>query len=295
MQAHGQIDNLLPGLPAQSGDWILITSEDLPTLPHVSARVLSVLSNPLCNAGQVEELIRTDASLAQRLLRMANSAMFGGAVKVVDIKGAIVRLGFNRVKNLVLIAATKDVMAAGGSLANDLWRHSLGVALCTRLIGEAMGSVPSDEIFLAGLFHDVGKVIMINQKPARYRQLLGVACANRWPIETMEKEVFKFSHEEVGELILRKWNLPPILLNPVRYHHLIQNEDCGPIPDERTVAMVATADIIASMLNMGLLTSAPIDPLKARSTRLLALSADTVLQVMEKLPEIFLHETAKFE
>ena len=278
-----------------TGDWILITSEDLPALPHVAVKVLQVLTSPLCSAGQVEALIRTDVSLAQRLLRMANSVMFGGSQKVGDIKGAIVRLGFNRVKNLVLIAATKDVLGSAEPIAQDLWRHSLGTALATQIISQALGKKPSDDLFLAGLFHDIGKVLIINQKPKRYKEILDLACAHRRAVEDVEKDVFHFSHEEVGVLLLKKWNFPDTLAAPVRFHHRIQDESCGPIPNEESVAIVGTADLISDMLRIGLLTSVPQDPLKARSTRILGLGEEAILAAADRLLEVFFQEVVKFD
>ncbi len=278
-----------------ANDWILITSEDLPTLPHVAAHILAVIGDPLCSAAQIEGVIRADITLAQRLLRMANSASMGGTTKIVDIKSAVVRLGFNRVKNLALIAATKDLIGTAGDLANDMWRHALGVALCTHLVAEAMGKKGDDELFLGGLFHDVGQVLINNQKPARFLEITKMACAQRRTISDVEKEVFNFSHEEVGVLILKKWGLPDSLMAPVRYHHTIQTEECAQIPNQEAVAITATADLIAGMLNIGLLTSAAIDPINARSTRLLGLDAEQILGVVEKLPELFLNEMGKFQ
>jgi putative nucleotidyltransferase with HDIG domain len=280
---------------ARASDWILITSEDLPTLPHVAARALALLGNPLCTAAQIEAVVRTDISLAQRILRMSNSVMFGGASRITDIKSAVVRLGFNRIKNLVLIAATKDVMAKAGNLSQDLWRHSLGVALCTSLVLEAMGKKANDDIFLGGLFHDVGKVLIANQKPERYGEIIEISCAQRRLLSTVEKEVFNFTHEEVGVLILKKWNFPDNLITAVKHHHCIQEESCGAVPDEKSVAIVSTSDLIAAMLNIGIITSVTIDPVGARSTRLLGLGEEAVLAIVEKLPELFLSEVSKFE
>jgi putative nucleotidyltransferase with HDIG domain len=277
-----------------ANDWILITSEDLPTLPHVAAHILAVIGDPLCSAAQIEAIIRTDITLAQRLLRMANSALMGGTTKIVDIKNAVVRLGFNRVKNLALIAATKDLIGSAGDIAHDMWRHALGVALCTHLIAEALGKKGTDELFLGGLFHDVGQVLINNQKPARFKEIITTACAQRRMTSEVEKEVFNFSHEEVGVLILKKWGLPESLIAPVRYHHTIQHDETTQILNQEAVAITATADLIAGSLNIGLLTSATIDPINARSTQLLGLDAEQILGVAEKLPELFLDEMGKF-
>lgn len=278
------------------GDWILITSEDLPTLPHVAARILSLVGNPASSAKDLQGVIETDQALTERLLRMSNSSLFGGATKITSIRAAVARLGFNRVRNLVLIASTKDVYRTGNKTAQELWRHSLGVGLASRMVGESLGigSNHLDDLFLAGLFHDIGKVLMNNQKPERYLEVIQRALDQRRATSEVEKEVFKFSHEEVGVMILQKWGLPDCLVNPVRCHHMIQREDCPELPDQRQTAIVATADLIANMLGMGLLTSANIDPVGARSSRLLGLGEEKILAIIERLPDSFLAQMESF-
>ena len=82
--------------------------------------------------------------------------------------------------------------------------------------------------------------------------------------------------------------------DPIKYYHIIQDENCGPIPDEKTVAIVATADLVANMLNIGLLTSVATDPLGARSTRLLGVDETSLMTIAEKLPELFLSQVELF-
>lgn len=275
-------------------DWILITSEDLPTLPHVATRVLKVVGDPDSSAKDLEKVIETDSALTQRLLRMANSAIFVGSTSIQNLRAAITRLGFNRVKNLILIAATRDVFPEENAIAIELWRHSLGVAIGCRLVSEAVGQRPSDDIFLAGLFHDIGKVLINNQKPERYEEIIETAIDQRRPTSEVEKQVFRFTHEEVGVMIIQKWGLPDSLVNPIRHHHTIQSEECEPLEDQDKVAIVATADLIANMLNIGLLTSVSIDPVSARSSRLLGLTEERIMPILEKLPELFLAEIENF-
>ncbi len=278
------------------GDWILITSEDLPTLPHVAARILALVGTQSSSAKDLQSVIETDQALSERLLRMSNSSLFGGATKITSIRAAVARLGFNRVRNLVLIASTKDVYRKGNKTAQELWKHSLGVGLGARMLGQTLGLSPAqlDDLFLAGLFHDLGKVLMNNQKPERYQQVIQTALEQRRATSEVEKEVFKFSHEEVGVMILQKWNLPEFLMNPVRCHHLIQKDDSKGLPDQTQVAIVATADQIANMLGMGILTSAAIDPVGARSSRLLGLGEEQLLPIIEQLPDAFLAQMESF-
>lgn len=279
------------------GNWVLITSEDLPTLPHVATRVLSVVNDPGTSAKDLQKVIEADQALTERLLRMANSAMFGGSQSITNLQGAVTRLGFNRVRNMVLVASTKDVYHSENNVAMELWRHSLGVGIGCRLVGELVGFKKNelDDLFLAGLFHDVGKVLMNLQRPETYEQIIESALEQRKPTSEMEREVFRFSHEEVGAMILQKWNLPGHLVQPVRYHHLIQDPEAEPIENEKMVAVVATADLIANMLGIGLLTSVAIDPIGCRSTELLGLTEEQILPVCEELPDRFLEEGKIFE
>ncbi|MGE3165224.1 MAG: HDOD domain-containing protein [Planctomycetota bacterium] len=274
-------------------NWVLITSEDLPTLPHVATKVLQVVNNPETTPRDLQRVIEADQALTERLLRMANSAMFAGTQSVVNLHQAITRLGFNRVRTMVLVASTKDVCHSPSPTALELWRHSLGVAVGCRLVGQAagFGRDALDDLVLAGLFHDVGKVLMNHQRPDKYQEIIQVAVEQRRPTSELEKEVFRFTHEEVGALILKKWKLPENLIEPVRHHHAIQNEDFACESYLRETAAVATADLIANMLGIGLLTSVSIDPVGARSTRVLGITEEQVLPILEELPDLFLKES----
>lgn len=275
-------------------NWVLITSEDLPTLPHVATKVLQVVNNPATSPRDLQRVIETDQALTERLLRMANSAMFAGNQPIVNLQQAITRLGFNRVRTMVLVASTKDVCHAKNPTALELWRHSLGTAVGCRLVGQAAGFTRDalDDLVLAGLFHDVGKVLMNIQRPDQYQEIIQVAVEQRRPTSELEKEVFRFTHEEVGALILKKWKMPENLIQPVRNHHLIQSDDFSGQDYVRETAVVATADLIANMLGIGLLTSVAIDPVGARSTQLLGITEEQVIPILEQLPDLFLKESA---
>ena len=275
------------------GDWILITADDLPTLPHVASRVLSVVGNPSSSAKDLQQVIEADQALSERLLRMSNSALFGGTKQVTNLRAAITRLGFNRVRNLVLIASTKDVYRKKDPLAAELWKHALAVGIATRLVGTEIGMRPGelDDLFLAGLFHDIGKVLINTQKPDRYQEVLQASLDQGQPMSIVEKEVFKFTHEEVGVMVVQKWGMPELLINPIRHHHTVQESAA---PDEKSVAMIATADLIANGLGFGVVPPS-VDAVSARSTQVLGLSEAGVEKIRAELPELFTSQISAFE
>ncbi len=276
-------------------EWILITSENLPTLPHVASQLLSTIRDPLSTQKDVEKIIEMDLSLTQHLLHMAGDKLTEEEMDDCTVHKAIETIGFNRVKNLVLIATTKSVLDAGGETAKNLWAHSYAVALCSRLLAGILGLKHPDRFFLAGLFHDIGKVLITNQKPERYHEIVETAYHQHRSWSDVEKEVFKFSHEEVGVLILQKWNMPEYLVLSSKYHHMVQKENCESISNTEIPAVVSTADLIANMLTLGLLTSVPSDPLSSRSSRILGLTETQLLEVIAELPEKVMTDLELFD
>lgn len=267
-------------------DWILINADNLPTLPHVATQLLAVIGDPLRTETDFESIIQVDYAITQRLLTLANSeAQSTGGSQVIDIKAAIQAIGMNKVRNLAFMAATKDVDNTRVQTTIDLWIHSLAVALAAQTLAEQAGLSDVAEYYIAGMFHDIGKILLNHQKPERYGQLINCARQDKLSWAAMERETFKFTHEEVGVLIMQKWHFPESLLMPVKYHHLIQQDDCESIPEETLTAIVATADMIANMLSYGLVTSVTNDPFSARSVQILKLPQDAILYVMEVLPQ----------
>ena len=135
----------------------------LPTLPHVVQRIVSMVDRPETSAEDLGRLIEKDQVLSAKVLRLANSPFYGFPARIASVSHAVVVLGLNVVKGLTLGATIFDLMKNAGM--DDLWRHSLGVAMMAHILAVRAGHKSSEEVFVAGLLHDLGKVVLYSKLP----------------------------------------------------------------------------------------------------------------------------------
>ncbi|HNW92045.1 MAG TPA: HDOD domain-containing protein [bacterium] len=199
--------------------------DKLPTLPVAATKIVQVVNNPNTTARDVNQLISTDQALAAKVLKLVNSAYYGLSNKVASITQAVVILGFNTIKSLALSASVLDSFSAAelGSFKRDeFWKHSLGVGVGAKLIAGLCRVPPKDqeEFFLAGLLHDMGKVVMDQYLHEEFSEVVGLTKDTGCSFLQAEREVLGgISHADIGKLLAEKWNLPANLQDAIAFHH----------------------------------------------------------------------------
>ncbi|MBI5040562.1 MAG: HDOD domain-containing protein [Gammaproteobacteria bacterium] len=200
---------------------------ELPALPGTALAILDLASNPRANAADLGKVIEQDAPLAARILRYANSSLYGYPGKIKDLKSAIARvLGFDFVLNLALgITVGKSLrVPADGPLGLDaFWRHSVHSAALVERLSQMM---PADKrprrgtAYLAGLLHNMGMLLLGHAFQAEFFLLNRYLDANPGvPVETIEKYVLGVGHDQIGAWLLAAWGLPEELVTAARHHH----------------------------------------------------------------------------
>jgi putative nucleotidyltransferase with HDIG domain len=227
---------------------LLENLKELPTLPTVVAQLMMTLNEPTSSARDLERLIANDQAIAARLLKLANSAFYGLPGKVASLNRAITLLGFNTVRSLVLTIGVIDKFGgpSGGKYFDrgEFWEHSLSVAMVARLLGARDSAFSPDEAHLAGLLHDIGKVIMDNFMPAKFQEAMQlVKEKGRDPLEA-EQELLGLSHDEVGHIAAGEWRFPEFLSEVIKNHHNPENATQFP----EITQLVATANRIVPAL-----------------------------------------------
>ncbi len=238
---------------SQNIDYIISRIRDLPTLPDVVAEISRKTSDPKTNAREIGELISRDLSISSKVLKTVNSARYGFKRCISDIRGAIVVLGFDAVRDLSLsIAVFNSLEHKGRTGVFDrtlFWEHSLGVAVASEAIGRMVRYPNPSEIFLAGLLHDIGKVVLDIFTPDDFEVALDMAIEENVLLYEAEKRVFGFTHCEAGLALAKKWTLAENLREAIGYHH-------NPSPvmaniDYNMTAIVHLADILVRALEIG--------------------------------------------
>ncbi|MCC8166345.1 MAG: HDOD domain-containing protein [Planctomycetes bacterium] len=196
---------------------------DLPTLPVVVARITTQIANPSTNAADIGKLIEQDQVLTGKVLRLVNSAYYGFPKQIKSIQHAVVILGFSKVKTIIITASVFGAFKGKKGVDLDLrrfWQHSLGVAICSKVAAEVLG-VPhaAEDAFVGGLLHDIGKVVMDQYQPTIYSPIVDYALNKGILLKTAEEEVMGINHATIGEWIMEKWRLPPVIVHMVAEHH----------------------------------------------------------------------------
>ncbi|MCA9727974.1 MAG: HDOD domain-containing protein [Candidatus Eisenbacteria bacterium] len=215
---------------------ILEGVDAIPPFPEVASRVLSLAQDPDSSAADLARAVSRDASLTSSVLRAANSAAMGSRDPVTGLPEAVVRLGIRSVRDLVVVdCLPASRRQAPGMVQRQLWMHSVATALCCRAIGVFLHGPDPEWDFLAGLFHDVGRMHLNDLFPQVYQKFWESELSDSGWIQA-ERAAFGIDHAELGGAILARWDLSKDLQQAVSQHHLSPAELSG------TSLRVAAAD-----------------------------------------------------
>lgn len=193
-----------------------------PTLPSVVTRVMEVTADPESSANDLMTIISQDQSLTITILKMANSAFFGMVKKVSSLQHAVSVLGFKAIRNVVLARSVfksfKDIGSKNQFDIRAFWEHSFLCGLSAKIIAQEFKGDKND-FFVAGLIHDIGKLVIYMALPMKFSEIVNLSGSPRLRTFDAEKEVLGITHDDVGMDLLDKWLFPEELVASVGFHH----------------------------------------------------------------------------
>ena len=201
-------------------DQLIEQADTLPSLPEVVAYLIRSLGDDNADLETLAHHINSDPAIVARLLAAANSASSGLSKRVHSAGQAFLLLGADRIANIVLASSLicrYDVHASGFS-ARLLWRHSLGVAVCARVLAEQTGINP-ELAFTGGLLHDIGQLLMYAASPGHFLNALDRHQNEDIPLFVAERMVFGYDHSEAGQVLATAWKLPSDIVDAIAAHH----------------------------------------------------------------------------
>jgi len=231
---------------------IILKTVDIPSLPPIAMKVMSLIEDDYASLKALEEIISRDQGFATRLLRIANSPFYGLDRKIDSISQAILIIGFETLKSLVVATSLRDLHRKFGVFEQRLWEHSLGVALCSSLLAMITNFATPEEALVCGLVHDVGKTVINNAMPEIYVQVYERVSKEKRPVIEIEDEVIGFNHTIIGNLIAKKWKLPEKLEMVITYHHTFPYPNYEDQAFSDICNIVRVADQICLSLGVGL-------------------------------------------
>lgn len=219
---------------------------DIPTLPVVATRVNKMLQDYDISINKLSETIEKDQAIVSKILRLVNSAFYGFQSKISSIPHAMVLLGFNTVRNAVISVSIIDALSGGGAIKEfdikGFWGHSVAVAVTSRRLAEKTRLAVPDEAFVAGLLHDVGKVILVRYFSELFSKVLALIDKEGLSFYEAEKKLLPADHAQIGGHLAQKWQLPISLIETITYHHAIKENSSN----LNLLMIVHVANIIAN-------------------------------------------------
>lgn len=230
---------------------LIMNANDLPTIPVVATKVLQLVESESTTAEDLAKVVSSDPAVAARVLKISNSTFFGCKRQINTLSHAIMMLGYNTLKSLVMAASVKQVYKTYGLTEKMLWEHSFGAGLAARIIASTTQLANDEEAFLGGLFHDIGKTIMNNMDSAQFQLVMQKCYNENLSFLEAEQQVYPFSHADVGGLVIQKWNFPDMLMKAVLEHHRFQfPEDEDPYQITIT-CIVGLANLFCHKVGLG--------------------------------------------
>ncbi|MBI1911732.1 MAG: HDOD domain-containing protein [Deltaproteobacteria bacterium] len=257
---------------------------DLPVLPITSQRVLALMADPDVSIEKIKRLISTDPGLATKILTVANSAFYGGCRNIQNLSQAILRLGLNSVRNIVIATSMKNVYKRFGLAEKLLWEQLIGSALASNVIAKYTKTSDPEDAFIGGLLHDIGKVVLNNEYPDAFAKVMERVYNDGIPYSAAELEVFDFPQRRVGAAVVKKWGFPENLELLLRH---FDNQEV--ISKERylfnLVIIITMADKMCQKFGMGWRTPGGDAVDFGNLPESLGLDADGMKDLTEKIRE----------
>jgi len=250
--------------------------KSLPTLPEVAQKISKMVEDDKTSATELGRIISTAPAISGRVLRLVNSSFYGFPGRISSISNAIILLGFDVVKSLIISVSVFEMMEKG---ILGLWEHSLGCAVASRFIAKKVKGCDPEEVSVAGLLHDIGKVVVSIQLAEDYQEIKKTIEEKKISFSQAEKEVLDLTHEDIGGWLAESWNLPVGLREPISCHHHPQQAQQAKL----STAIVHLANFLIRAMGHGSGGDPWVPELNRKAWELLGLSIQDIEEIIADL------------
>ena len=260
---------------------------DIATLPEVTIKIIEIVEDPKSTARDLHEVIKNDPALSVKVLKVVNSAFYGLPGQVASVDRAIILLGLSAVKNISIAASIarlfKGKRISEHFSAGDLWRHSVAVAVAARNLAKCSPHpVMTDEVFVAGLIHDIGNLVERQCYPDEFAEVINRCTGTEQNFLQCERQIIGADHQAFGVGLTTKWKFPRHLRAAVGFHH---NPETLSVELRNMATLIQMADIACCQEKVGFYLTAQHDEITDEMLDTLAITREQFEEVRETLEE----------
>jgi putative nucleotidyltransferase with HDIG domain len=241
------------------------------------------LKSTSCNLSTIGDAIQKDPDLTARLLRLANSPFFGFANRLSTVAEAVSLLGIQQIQDMIVASSVlEQFKGVPDTFVNkdSFWRHSLAVGIAARLLAMERRLPKPDKFFVAGLLHDVGRLVLLSQAAEWAQAVFEVYQSERILLRDAEKKVLGYDHQQIAAELLQSWSYPPTLVQAVGFHHAP-----GQSVAKLEAAVVHIADHLIVAMGIGSSGEHFIPPLDEKALYAAGLDPETLDKIVEAVDE----------
>lgn len=260
------------------------TMTELGTMPTILSELVETINNPRSSSMDIARIVEKDTALAAKLLRIVNSPFYGFPSRIDTISRAVTIVGS---KQLTTLAAGVAAISFFSGIPNQyidmrsFWSHSLRTGFAARLLAAHATTQNPERFFVAGLLHDIGRLVLLRLRPESYARVLEYCSAHRVPAEQVERKIFGFDHGVLAGHLLKEWKFPISLEDSVAHHHSPRSSTSTLDP-----TMVHVANFVATGLEVGTCAIMPrVDDIALSRLKMPEGAVTTVAQQTEYLFE----------
>jgi putative nucleotidyltransferase with HDIG domain len=214
-------------MQTENADRIVQTIEHIPTLPIISRKIHGLLEDDNVSIKKLEQIIQADPPLAAKIMKIVNSSFYGMLSKVSTIDHAVVILGLDELKNIVLSFSIHDFFKEGNELIDRrmFWKHSVICSQVAKFLAGYFNIAKNNTFLLSGLIHDIGKIVIDKYLHEDFISIIDYISTKGCTFSKAEKEILGRTHYQIAAKLLQQWQFPPEVVMQIFYHHAPWHDD----------------------------------------------------------------------
>jgi HD-like signal output (HDOD) protein len=271
-------------IPPTIGELIGRVPASLGSYAPVLEEIEAALQSPQCSLVTLGDAIEKDPDLTARLLRLGNSSFYGFSSRLSTVTEAISLIGIQQVQDLILVSSIVEQFAGVSDefvSMESFWRHSLACGIGARLLAMERRLPKADKFFVAGLLHDVGRLVLFAQAPQASQQVFQLYQRERLLLREAETRVLGFDHQQIAEALLQLWKFPVHLVQAVAYHHQPMSSQIA----REEAAVVHLSDHLVNAMQLGSSGERHVPPLNMLAWETLRFSTNLLSRVVAGIDE----------